>query len=326
MRRIFSVVVALGGLSLTVGSTDAMASHCGGPQFMPCPVMVAPPPPPPPPVINCRPHMIAPCPVRFAPPPVPVRVQCDPAVPTPGCRVPVIVHHSEPAPIDPMIVSTSNPMGHLRRVSLSGSPHVNIMRVHGQIPSAALSDAPSAYTGGCNPTSTQYCGQKTTAMPAPAPYIAPPLPRVDPASFRPRQYGTTSMTRGTALVPTSHVDRSHARATAALNSGRAVAQPIANGGLVPHPSMFAGSQHNTTYSSGAHTSGHSSWEQASGPTMIGTLPATQVICRRPSTPTVPAPMPAPPLCGPAMMPQYPQYHAVPTMARGPVSSRHGSPY
>ena len=171
----------------------------------------------------------------------------------PNCNMGVQVLPSTPAQFGPMTVQTAHPMGYLRHVDFQRAPHVSITRVHGMMPSAALSDAPSGFTGGCHPTSTQYCrtdvGTPVTVDMAPAPVVATPYiapaPVVaqplrsytgqgyDPSKFAPRQYGDNTFVPGIAHVPTSYVDRSPANAQAALNSGRAVAQPLANGGMTP---------------------------------------------------------------------------------------------
>ena len=178
----------------------------------------------------------------------------------PNCNVGVKVIPAAPAQFGPVTVHTNHPMGHLRQVHFQRSPNVSITRVHGMAPTAGLSDAPSGFTGGCHPTSTQYCrtdaGTPINVQMAPAPVVAAPYvpaPVVaapvytapaqqlrtiigqgyDPSKFAPRQYGDNTFTPGIAHVPTSYVDRSPANAQAALNSGRAVTQPLANGGMTP---------------------------------------------------------------------------------------------
>jgi len=171
----------------------------------------------------------------------------------PNCNMGVKVIPSAPVQFGPMTVQTAHPMGHLRQVEFQRAPNVSITRVHGMMPTANLSDAPSGFTGGCHPTSTQYCRSDAgtpvslNLAPAPvvaAPYIAPapvaaqPLRTVvgqgyDASKFAPRQYGDASFVPGIAHVPTSYVDRSPANAQAVLNSGRTVTQPIANGGMTP---------------------------------------------------------------------------------------------
>ena len=170
------------------------------------------------------------------------------------CNVGVKVMPSVPAQFGPVTVHTNHPVGYLRQVDFQRAPNVSITRVHGMAPTAALSDAPSAFTNGCHPTSTRYCRQNVgtpvnvnlnaapiVAAPriaAPAPVIAQPLRTVigqgyDASKFVPRQYGDNTFTPGIAHVPTSYVDRSPANAQAVLNSGRTVTQPLANGGFTP---------------------------------------------------------------------------------------------
>ena len=211
MRIKFSIMAAVSSLTLAAVSTPAFAGHC--------------------------------------------------AAGAPSCNVGVNVIAPAPAQFGPMTVHTQHPMGHLRQVNFQRSPNVSITRVHGMMQTAGLSDAPSGFTGGCHPTSTQYCRTDAgTAInidfaptPAPvvaAPYVAPvvaapvysapaqPLRTFtgqgyDPSKFAPRQYGDNTFTPGIVNAPTSFVDRSPANAQAALNSGRAVTQPLANGGMTP---------------------------------------------------------------------------------------------
>lgn len=197
------------------------------------------------------------------------------------------------------------------------------------------------------------------AQPAPkisAPVIAPPAPQVtervvaigggyDPSKFTPRTYGSNELTPGIAHIPTSIVDRSVENATAALNSGRAQPQAIASGGTVPTPSMISsgtamssgpmmsgnviGTVSNTVTMApqtnvypGSMTSNGSYYEKVSGPTMVGGLQATQVICRRQApqmnvqSPVLGVPTPVPtPLCETVPAPIGPQ---PPMAAQGPV--------
>jgi len=176
-----------------------------------------------------------------------------------NCNVGVKIMPSTPAQFDSMTVHTNHPMGHLRQVDFQRSPNVSITRVHGVGPTAALSDAPSGFTGGCHPTSTQYCRAdagtpvNVNFAPAPAPVVAAPYVAApvynapviaqplrsyvgqgyDPSKFAPRQYGDNTFTPGIAHVPTSYVDRSPVNAQAALNSSRAVTQPLTRGGVTP---------------------------------------------------------------------------------------------
>ena len=165
-----------------------------------------------------------------------------------------------PAPqFGPLTVRNQNPLGHLRSVDFQRAPNVSITRVHGLAPTAALSDAPSSFTGGCHPTSVTYCRQDA-GVPvqvelAPqavfqAPVISAPqvvsAPRTvaigggyDPSKFTPRVYGDPTFVPGIAHVPTSIVDRDPVRAQQVLDSGRTVPQPVLGrdtfGGTVPNP-------------------------------------------------------------------------------------------
>ena len=250
----------------------------------------------------------------------------------PNCNMGVKVMPSVPARFGPMTVHTAQPMGYLRHVEFQRAPHISITRVHGMTRTAGLSDAPSGFTNGCHPTSTQYCrsniGRPVTVDMTPAPVIAQPLRTYtgqgyDASKFAPRQYGDNTFVPGIAHVPTSYVDRSPANAQAALNSGRTVRQPLANGGMTPAYGMSApamsmsapmmGAQAtapvltaNGTYASNVGADG-TYWEKTSGPTMFGNTMATQVICKR-KLPirvvnpviNVPYPVPTPvPTCGPA---------------------------
>jgi len=169
-----------------------------------------------------------------------------------NCNVGVNVIPSAPASFGPMTVHNDHPMGHLTTVDFQRAPNVSIMRVHGMGPTAALADAPSGFTGGCHPSSTNYCRANAGApvsvqMNAPlastqfvsAPVVSAPIMTApaqplrtwtgqgyDPAKFQPRQYGDNTFTPGIAHIPTSIVDRSPVNAQAILNSGRTVAQPI----------------------------------------------------------------------------------------------------
>lgn len=203
---------------------------------------------------------------------------------SPQCNVPV--HHIPgPAPqFDAMTVTSVNPMGHLRSIDFQRSPHVSIMRVHGIGQTANLSDAPIGFTGGCHSQSTSYCRQATVAPVMPQ-VIRPTAPRFgqgyDPSKFTSRQYGENTFTPGIAHIPTSIVDRSPINADRALNSGRAVPQAIANGGIAPRPSMITRQAPRAPMSYGQNIGSNGGyWEKVSGPTMIGNTMATQVICRR----------------------------------------------
>lgn len=247
-----------------------------------------------------------------------------------------------------MTVSNNNPMGHLRTVDFQRAPNISIMRVHGMAPTASLSDAPVSFSKGCHPQSTQYCRQGGVTAPVRAQqHVLMPAPvkmgqGYDASKFTPRQYGENTFTPGIAHIPTSIVDRSPQNADRALNSGRAVPQPIANGGMAPRPIMMtpraqplgysqqvripttysgapamnqgyinprmprlAGApvpQSNGTYRSTVGSDG-TYWEKMSGPTMMGNTMATQVICKRQVRQRVVRPVINVPVPVPTAMPQ-----------------------
>ena len=244
--------------------------------------------------------------------------------PSINCAPSVIVNNSTPR-FDPVTVNIRQPLGHLRSVHYSRSPHVSITRVHSLGPMAGLSDAPHSFTNGCHPTSTGYCrsdhGQALRA-PSPQVYVSPPAPTMTTSTYlsesQPRQYGDASFVPGIAHVPTSYVDRSVENNQAVLDSGRAVAQSTTLGGMAPGYSMTQNTQSYTTQSySGVHTgapiqTGQGTyqspvaadgtyWEQTSGPTMIGGTMATKVLCKRALpkrvvNPVIGVPVPVPVTC------------------------------
>jgi len=225
----------------------------------------------------------------------------------PDCNVGVKVVPSAPAQFGPMTVHTNHPMGHLRQVEFQRAPNVSITRVHGMGPTAGLSDAPSGFTNGCHPTSTQYCrtdvgtpvsvdmaldmapAAPVVAAPyvAPAPVVSAPVIQqplraytgqgYDPSKFAPRQYGDNTFTPGIVHAPTSYVDRSPANAQAALNSGRAIPQPLANGGITPAYGQTVPLMGHTTYAA---------------PQFASIAPAPVV-----AAPFIPAPVVAAPVTG-----------------------------
>ena len=178
-----------------------------------------------------------------------------------NCNTGVQVMDGYQPSFGPMTVRNENPMGHLRSVNFQRSPNVSITRVHGMAPNAGLSDAPSGFTNGCHPTSTQYCRQdagrpvtvelapQPVFQPAPAPVVMAPVPsepRVvrigggyDPSKFTPRVYGDATFVPGIAHVPTSIVDRDPVRAQQVLDTGRAVPHPVVvpGQGTAPHMGM-----------------------------------------------------------------------------------------
>lgn len=203
-------------------------------------------------------------------------------VPTCGgspCAAGIAIMPAPPGHSGPMTVQNRTPYDFMDSVHFQRSPHISITRIHGMLPSAGISDAPSGFTGGCHPESTTYCRTnglsaaprttQTFKAPAPTPVAPSPQPwpqistppvitappviqeRVvaigggfDPSKFQPRIYGDPyTITPGIAHVPTSIVDRDPYRAQQVLDSGRAVYNPWTPGGVTP---AFAGVPVNTT--------------------------------------------------------------------------------
>jgi len=273
--RIYRILsTALGGVFMAGMSTSAFAG-CGGNAY-------------------CGPAM--------AYEGVPSAACMGPA-PALNCTPGVSVYGNTADNLSNVGVYNSTPYGHLKTVEYKNSQNVNIMRVHSRAPSVSLADAPSSFTGGCTPTSTAYC-RAPQATPvtvslntAPAPVVAAPRVMVgsgyNPAAFAPRQYGTNDFTPGIAHVPTSIVDRSpithingvpqpqvQSVTTAPLSIARPapVAMPV-RGNIIGH--RVTGQYTYQPPGGGAY------WEKTSGPTMVGGMMATQVLCRRQ------APRPAP---------------------------------
>jgi len=171
-----------------------------------------------------------------------------------NCAVPVQVMPSYAPEFGPMTIRNENPMGHLRTINFQRAPNVSITRVHGMLPTAGLSDAPSGFTGGCHPSSTTYCRQGG-ALPvqvqpiAPAPVFAPVIqapaqPQTvrigggyDASKFAPRTYGDASLVPGIAYLPTSKVIRDPAAAQEVLDSGRTRPQDVVVPGTGTAPNL-----------------------------------------------------------------------------------------
>ena len=212
-----------------------------------------------------------------------------------NCGVGVNVIPSEAPHFGPMTIQNSNPMGHLRTIDFQRAPNVSITRIHGMAPTASLADAPSGFTGGCHPSSTQYCranagtpvSVQAAAPVAPvysapvsaapivsAPVVAAPVQTLrswtgqgyNPSNFQSRQYGDNTFTPGIAHIPTSIVDRSPVNTQTILNSGRTVPQPIASA------SSFSGSSFVTlpgTMSQSFSSTARSYAPQPSAPVSVG---------------------------------------------------------
>ncbi len=305
MRRFYTILAAVGGLTFSLSGGNALAGSCGYngpmpacvPHYAPPPVRYAPPPPPPvymapPPVYQPAPRPIyRPMPMPRPTPP------CHAANRGHGCAAPTVISHpGAPTTVDPVVITTSQPLDHLRSVRFHGSPHVNITRLYGQGQTVGITDAPRAFTGGCHPSSThygspnahQYCGQNTSAtQAAPQPVrLAAPTPK-----------------------PV------HVQAPAPVQIAPPAPQPLS---IAPPPPI-------SDY-----------WEKTSGPTIVDGMPATQVFCRRPvpvptpvHRPVIGVPVPVPTPVYPSCYNPSSRYAAEPVLAGGPKysrGSRYGSAY
>lgn len=230
---------------------------------------------------------------------------------------PGVVYNSAGAPsFDPLTVNVRQPLAGLRSVNIHTAPTVSITRLYGQNTLASVSDRPSGFTGGCHPTTTQYCRSNVGTpvsvslnrpqvqapvyqapvyrAPVSAPIISPVVTSnvrygqgYNPAAAIPRQYGENIFTPGIVHAPTSYIDRAPETAERLLASGvtrsynhtsYVSASPYAGGSVqLSTPMVSAVSTTNPTTPVDA-SGGY--WEQVSGPTLFGDTLATQVVCRR----------------------------------------------
>ena len=226
---------------------------------------------------------------------------------------PGVVYNPAGAPsFDPLTVNVRQPLQGLRSVNIHTAPSVNITRLYGQNTLASVSDRPSGFTGGCHPTTTQYCRSnvgtpvnvslnrpqvQAPVYQAPvysAPVVSPVIrPTVrfsqgyNPAAALPRQYGENIFTPGIVHAPTSYIDRAPETAERLLASGVTrsynqtsfvSASPYA-GGSVQLSTPVGSTVSSTNPTTPVDASG-GYWEQVSGPTLFGDTLATQVVCRR----------------------------------------------
>jgi len=209
---------------------------------------------------------------------------------------------SAPAAFGPMTVRDVHPMGYLRSVNFQRSPNISITRVHGMGPTAGLSDAPSGFTNGCHPTSTQYC-RSDAGTPVQVQGYAPRYDAqpgysanrvVLPGTFNRSVTLPGTFNQSVTLPGTFSQGLSYSAPTPAFGGvgGQATA-PVAVGD---------GSFASNVGADGTY------WEKTSGPTFFGDTLATTVICKRklPTqtvNPVVPVPygVPTPvPTCGPTV--------------------------
>ena len=237
-----------------------------------------------------------------------------------NCDPGVVFNSAGVAIADPLQVNVAQPLGGLRSVHIRTAPAVSITRIYSQQGAlAGIGDSPSGFTGGCNPTTTQYCRQNVgtpvnavfNAQPTQqfvaSPIIAAPIvsapvvspvvtPSVrfgsgyNPAALAPRQYGEDVFTPGIAHIPTSYVDRSPHTAERLLQSGQTRTASNFSFNSAPTTTFAApvASSHSFSSHSVAAPTSHTGpvdadggyWEQVSGPTLFGDTLATQVVCRR----------------------------------------------
>jgi len=219
---------------------------------------------------------------------------------------PGVVYNAAGAPsFDPLVINERQPLQGLRSIHVRTAPAVSITRLYGQQPLAGLNDSPRGFTGGCHPTTTQYCRQNVGApvnvtFNAPAPVITAPAPVIspvvtstvrygggyNPAASLPRQYGENTFTPGIAHVPTSYVDRNPHTANRLLASGLTrshnTVSAYAGGSVQLTQPVSTISSHTQTAASPSTpvAADGTYWEKVSGPTLFGNTLATQVICKR----------------------------------------------
>jgi len=239
---------------------------------------------------------------------------------------PGVVYNGSGAPsFDALSVNIRQPLEDLRSVHVRTAPAVSITRIYGQNAYAGVQDAPRGFTGGCHPTTTQYCRQNVSAprIAAPAPVISPVVTSnirygrgYNPSASLPRQYGENTFTPGIAHIPTSYVDRSPHTANRLLASGLTrsyntvsynTISPFAGASVEITQPLSVQSSHSQTLTNPSTpvAADGTYWEKVSGPTLFGNTLATQVVCKRQAPvqkiqiqrqivrPVVPVPVPVP---------------------------------
>ena len=246
---------------------------------------------------------------------------CNTPAPAPSCNPGVTVYPGGADRLAPIGAYSTAPFGYLKTFEYKNSPNVNIMRIRSRAPMVSLADRPSAFTNGCNPSSTAYCradqGRPVNVTFNAAPVVAAPVyaaPRLvavgggyNPANSAPRQYGSLDFVPGIAHVPTSIIDRSpithidgvpqpqvRSVTTAAMSVAPMYSAPVARPFMRPIARPLARPMGGNVIGhvvTGTRTyqppGGGGYWEKTSGPTIVDGLPATQILCRRE------APRPAP---------------------------------
>ncbi|MBL4853142.1 MAG: hypothetical protein JKY25_02760 [Robiginitomaculum sp.] len=183
------------------------------------------------------------------------------ARPVIGCSANNVIRHAGSAgPLAPVNTYNRVPYGYLKTFKYKNSPDVNVMRIHSRAPLVRLNNAPTGFTNAgvtnvgltnrCAPAPTRYCRSSGARLPA---FTAPVVPR--PIFAR-----------------------------APLPSMRLPAAPVYK--MRPRPVMSAPRGGNILgyVSGGTRTyqpeGGGRYWEKVSGPTTVGGLRATQILCRR----------------------------------------------
>ncbi len=179
--------------------------------------------------------------------------------PAPNCNPGVVSYPGAVNPLAPVGMYSTAPYGYLKSFAYKNTPNVNIMRLHSRAPLVNLNDAPSQFTGGCNPSSTVYCRKpQRPAVVMPRQYIAP-VASAPTIVYAPRPAPVRTIVRTAPVVSTRTIVR-----TAPVVSRLPAPQISASGGY---------------------------WEKTAGPSIVDGLPATQILCRRQAP--RPASMPAP---------------------------------
>jgi len=210
MRRTQIFALTIGAMGLFGTSTPAFATGCGYTV----------------PVAMCGPQLAAP---MMRPAPVMQPVPYASPVPVP---MPIAVPQAVPIPPKQVTVNFKQPMDHLRSVTYTQTPEINLTKVYSTHPSAdsLVSDLPTG------------------------PQQAPPMQIYQPVP-----------------VPMAPMMAAPAYAQTASMSAMPAQRP-------------------------APTNDY--WEQVSGPTMLGSTPASQIICRRQGAPVT---TPQQPVCQPQQM-------------------------
>lgn len=208
-----------------------------------------------------------------------------------GCAFDVHVMPSRPAQHGPMTIQQRTSFDHYKSIQFQQAPHMSILRVHGLPDTPGLSDAPAGFTGGCHPGSTRYCRKAeatVTDVPPPAPLPLPqpvpapkpfPVPKPLPAPapvVRPVPLPTPCQP---VIAPCGPVIGRPSVLTVPAPSA-----PYASGSGYPQlagaPAVPAGLSVSSSTSRYGVQTDSTYWEKVSGPTTIGGMTATEVVCKR----------------------------------------------